>query len=251
MLRSIHGQAVWVTGAGTGIGRAGAIALAAAGARVALTGRRVENLEETAARIRGNGGEVLVVPADMRDAGAVEAAAKQVLEAFGRCDILVNSAGINIRNRSWESVDTDGFDSVLAVDLNGCFYACRAVLPAMRAQAGGLIIQISSWAGRYVAPAMGPAYAAAKHGLNALSESINQTECVNGVRSCCICPGEVDTPILDGRPVPVSELDRAKMLQPDDLAQTILFVSRMPESVCLNEILMSPTWNRGYIARLS
>src|SRR4051795_2853580 len=131
-------------------------------------------------------------------------------------------------------------------DLNGPFYASRAVLPMMRAQKGGLIIQISSWAGRYVSRLTGPAYCAAKHGPVPLEERTNQEECVNGIRSCCICPGEVATPILDKRPVPVSDADKARMLQADDLGETILFVARMPAHVCFNEILISPTWNRSY-----
>ena len=81
----------------------------------------------------------------------------------------------------------------------------------------------------------------------ALSESINQEECVNGIRSCCICPGEVATPILDNRPVPVTDEQKAQMLQSEDLGETILYVARMPKSVCVNEILISPTWNRGYV----
>src|SRR5205085_4560652 len=111
-----------------------------------------------------------------------------MMDAFGRCDILVNSAGINIPKRSWSQVEPEGFDSVIAADLNGPFYATHAVLPIMRAQKSGLIIQVSSWAGVYVSLLTGPAYSAAKHGLVAMSESINQAECVNGIRSCCICP---------------------------------------------------------------
>jgi NADP-dependent 3-hydroxy acid dehydrogenase YdfG len=248
MLRSIEGEAAWVTGAGSGIGQAGALALAKAGARVALTGRRPEALEATAALIREAGaGEALIVPADVSDNTAVEAAAAQVLAAFGRVDILVNSAGINIPARGWDVVEPEGFDRVVAADLNGCFYASRAVLPGMRAQGGGLIIQVSSWAGRHVSMLTGPAYTAAKFGLNALSESLNQAECINGIRSCCICPGEVATPILDKRPIPVSDADKARMLQSEDLGEVILFVARMPASVCLNEILIGPTWNRGYV----
>ncbi|MFL5181107.1 MAG: SDR family oxidoreductase, partial [Microvirga sp.] len=101
--------------------------------------------------------------------------------------------------------------------------------------------------GRYVSRLTGPAYSAAKHGLVALSESLNQEECPHGIRSCCICPGEVATPILDKRPVPVTAEDKARMLQSEDLAETILFVARLPVTVCMNEILISPTWNRGYI----
>jgi NAD(P)-dependent dehydrogenase (short-subunit alcohol dehydrogenase family) len=250
MQRSIKGEVVWITGAGTGIGQAAAIALAAVGARVVLTGRRVEPLEDTAAKVRADGGEALVAPADCTDPVAIEAVVKEMMDAYGGCDILVNNAGLNIVKRSWSDVTNEGFDQVISADLNGPFYTSRAVLPIMRAQGGGLIIQVSSWAGVYVPLLTGPAYTAAKHGLVAMSESINQAECVNGIRSCCICPGEVATPILDNRPVPVPDEEKARMLQPEDMAETILYVARMPASVCVNEILISPTWNRLYIANL-
>src|SRR5690349_3775453 len=116
MLRSIEGEVAWVTGAGTGIGQAGAIALAAHGAKVVLTGRRVEPLERTAAIIREAGGEALIAPGDFTDRVAIAGIVKQMMDAYGRCDILVNSAGINIPKRSWAAVDADGFDSVVAAD---------------------------------------------------------------------------------------------------------------------------------------
>ena len=247
MQRSIEGEVAWVTGAGSGIGAAAAVALAGAGAKLVLSGRRAEALEETAAAIRTAGGEATIAPADMSRPEDVEQVAATIRERFGRCDILVNSAGLNVPKRSWQEIEVAGIDAVIGADLNGPFYTSRAVLPMMRERRAGLIIQISSWAGRYVSKLTGPAYAAAKHGLVALSESINQEECGNGIRSCCICPGEVATPILDKRPVPVTAEDRARMLQAEDMADTILFVARMPASVCVNEILISPTWNRGYL----
>lgn len=247
MMRNLEGEVAWITGAGSGIGQAAAVALAREGVKLVLTGRRAEALEETARLVRDARGEAVVAPADMSRAPEVEAAFATVLGRYARCDILVNSAGLNVPKRSWREVEVEGIDTVIGADLNGPFYASRAVLPIMREQKGGLIIQISSWAGRYVSPLTGPAYSAAKHGLVALSESINQEECGQGIRSCCICPGEVATPILDRRPVPVTAQDRARMLQSDDLAETILFVARLPASVCVNEILMSPTWNRGYL----
>ncbi|MCJ2093885.1 SDR family oxidoreductase [Methylobacterium sp. J-072] len=247
MLREIEGQVAWVTGAGSGIGEAAAVALAKAGVRLALTGRGREALERTADRVRAAGGEALVAPADMRRADDVERAWAAVHAAYRRCDILVNSAGLNVPKRSWSEITPADIDAVVGVDLNGPFYASRAVLPTMRAQGDGLIIQVSSWAGRYVSKLTGPAYSAAKHGLVALSESLNQEECGHGIRSCCICPGEVATPILDKRPVPVTAEDKGRMLQSEDLADTILFVARLPPSVCVNEILISPTWNRGYL----
>jgi NADP-dependent 3-hydroxy acid dehydrogenase YdfG len=247
MLRSIADEVAWITGAGSGIGQAAAVYLAKAGAKVVLSGRRKEPLEETASKVREAGGTAVVAPADVSDAGQVKAVCDRIGSEFGRCDILVNSAGLNIKNRSWREIDPASFDTVVEADLSGPFYTSAAVLPMMRTQKGGLIIQISSWAGRYVSRLTGPAYCAAKHGLVALSESLNQEECAHGIRSCCICPGEVATPILDKRPVPVSAQDKARMLQADDLAETILLVARLPVTVCVNEILMSPTWNRGYI----
>lgn len=247
MLRDIKGQVAWVTGAGSGIGQAASVAFAKAGVRLALTGRGRDALEQTAELVRGAGGEAIVAPADMRRAEEVEQAWNAVHAAYGRCDILLNSAGLNVPKRSWSEIEPASIDAVIGADLNGPFYASRAVLPTMRAQRDGLIIQISSWAGRYVSQLTGPAYAAAKHGLVALSESLNQEECKYGIRSCCMCPGEVATPILDKRPVPVTAEDKARMLQSEDMAETILFVARLPASVCVNEILISPTWNRGYL----
>ena len=183
MFRSIADEVSWVTGAGSGIGQAAAVFLAKAGAKVVLSGRRVEPLEETAAMVRETGGTVVVQPADMRDPAQVRAVAKLIEAEFGRCDILVNSAGLNVKNRSWSEIDPDGFDTVVEADLSGPFYASSAVLPMMRARKGGLIIHISSWAGRYVSRLTGPAYSAAKHGLVALSESLNQEECRHGIRS--------------------------------------------------------------------
>ncbi len=246
MQRTIDGEVAWVTGAGSGIGQAAAVALAGAGASLVLSGRRREPLEETAAAITKNGGKALVAPADVSRSGDITKVAEEIKTRFGRCDILVNNAGLNVKNRSWKDVDIAGIDTVIGANLAGPFYAVAAVLPLMRARGGGLIIHVSSWAGRFVSPLTGAGYSATKHAVVAMSHSINQEECTNGIRSCCICPGEVATPILDKRPVPVSAEDKARMLQSDDLAETILYVARMPASVCVNEILISPTWNRLY-----
>ena len=244
MFRSIADEVAWVTGAGSGIGQAGAVSLAKAGAKLVLSGRRREPLEETAGMIRDAGRTALVAPADMRDAAQVQAVAKRIEAELGRCDILVNSAGVNVKNRSWSEIDPEGFDTVVEADLSGPFYACAAVLPMMRARKSGLIIQISSWAGRYVSKLTGPAYSAAKHGLVALSESLNQEECRHGIRSCCICPGEVATPILDRRPVPPSAEARRSMLQPEDLAQTLLFVAALPARATVELLTINPTVQR-------
>jgi NADP-dependent 3-hydroxy acid dehydrogenase YdfG len=105
-------------------------------------------------------------------------------------------------------------------------------------------------AGRFVGLLSGPAYTAAKHGLVAMSHSINMQECVHGIRSCVVLPGEVATPILDQRPMPVSEEDRAQMLQPEDVADLICYIAALPPHVVINEVMITPTWNRGYVADL-
>jgi NADP-dependent 3-hydroxy acid dehydrogenase YdfG len=125
-----------------------------------------------------------------------------------------------------------------------------AVLPIMRRQKDGVLIHTSSWAGRWVSPLSGSAYNAAKHGVVAMSHGINMEECVNGIRSCVVCPGEVATPILDKRPVPVSQEDRAKMVQSEDCGDLIRYIACLPPHVCINEVVISPTWNRGYVAAL-
>ena len=162
-------------------------------------------------------------------------------------DLLVASAGINMKKRNWHNVSLEDWDSVIRIDLDGAFYCCKAVLPSMKEQGEGLIINISSWAGKQVGIVTGPAYTAAKHAMNAMNESLNMENCQYGIRACAVCPGEVATPILDNRPIPVSEEDRAKMVQSEDCGDVIRFLAELPEHVCINELTISPTWNRGYI----
>ena len=235
----LTGKTAWITGGGTGIGAAGARALAGAGASVVVSGRRAEPLEALAAEI---GGKCRALPLDVADAGAIEKAAAEI----GPVDILVASAGTNVPKRSMDKVEIEGWDRVVQVNLNGVFYAAHAVLPGMRAKGGGVLMLVSSWAGKYAERLTGAAYNASKHAVVALSESINTEEGVNGIRSTVIMPGEVATDILKSRPVPPSQADMDRMLQAEDLARTVRFVAESPAHVCLNEILISPTWNRFY-----
>ncbi|MAI54878.1 MAG: oxidoreductase [Gammaproteobacteria bacterium TMED95] len=246
MLTNLKGRIIWVTGASSGIGAAAAKRLSQAGAIVVLSGRRSERLQALSETLPG---ENRVEPLDISDQSAVRSVLERILDAFGRLDILVHSAGLNVRARELKLLSTSDWNTVIDVNLNGAFYCCHAVLPIMQAQQEGLIINISSWAGRFVSRVSGAAYSTAKHGLNAMTESINQQYCADGIRASAICPGEVATEILDARPQPVSAEDRAKMVQPEDLGDLILYVCQTPRHVCLNEITISPTWNRGYIGR--
>ncbi|SEE04438.1 NADP-dependent 3-hydroxy acid dehydrogenase YdfG [Rhizobiales bacterium GAS191] len=250
-MQSIKGKVAWVTGAGTGIGRATALTLAKAGVNVVLSGRSKATLDESAGLIAAEGGTAVIEVLDVTDSAAAMGVALHLKERFGRIDILVNNAGMNIQQRTWSALTPIGVNEVLAANLNGAFYCVLAVLPMMRAQKDGLIINIASWAGKHVSQLSGAAYTAAKHAVVAMNASLNMEECVNGIRACAICPGEVATPILDQRPVPVSAEDRARMLQAEDLGETVLFVAQMPKHVCVSEILIAPTWNRSFIAAMS
>jgi len=244
-MRDLTDKLVWITGAGTGIGAAGAKALAAAGCRLILSGRRRDPLEAVAAEI---GAQATIMPLDVADRAAVETAGREIQAIHGTVDVLVNNAGINVPKRHWPDVSPEDWEQVIQIDVNGVYYCTQAVLPAMRDRGEGLIVNISSWAGARVSFLTGPAYTAAKHAVNAMTENLNMEEGINGIRACAICPGEVSTDIMDKRPIPVPADVRAKMVQPEDMGETILYVARMPAHVCVNQIIISPTWNRGYVA---
>ncbi len=246
-MQSIEGKVAWVTGAGTGIGRAGAIALAGAGATVILSGRRVTQLENVSGRISNMGGVADVKPLDIADVKAVNNVADDILERHGRIDILVNSAGLNKPNRRWRDITDESWSTIIEVNLNGAFNVSHAAVKVMRKQRDGLIINVSSMASQRVGGVSGIAYTAAKTALNTMNESINHENCHLGIRACALCPGEVATEILKLRPLPPSAEEQARMVQEEDVGETILFIARMPKHVCLNEIHITPTWNRSYI----
>jgi NADP-dependent 3-hydroxy acid dehydrogenase YdfG len=240
-------RVAWVTGGGSGIGEAGAEALAADGWTVVVSGRRKDALDTVVAKIAKAGGTAEAIALDVSNAAEAQKAADQIVAKYGRIDLLVNNAGINVPKRSWKDMELEGWDQLVQVNLNGVLYCMHAVLPTMRRQQDGSIINVSSWAGRHVSKMPGPAYTTTKHAVLALTHSFNMDECVNGLRACCLMPGEVATPILKLRPVVPSEAEQAKMLQSEDLGRTIAFIASMPARVCINELLISPTHNRGFI----
>jgi NADP-dependent 3-hydroxy acid dehydrogenase YdfG len=250
MSNKLEGKVAWITGAGSGIGLAGARALAQAGATVVLSGRREDALAHTAQSIRADGGSADVAVLDVADANAVKRVADDILARHGRVHILLNSAGLNTTNRYWKNQTIEGWREVVGINLDGSFYTIHAVLPAMRAQHDGLIINVASWAGVFHPKLTGAAYNGSKHAVTAMTETINMEEGVNGIRACAICPAEVATPILERRPVPPSAAERARMLQPEDLGSTIRFIAELPAHACINQLIISPTWNRMYIDNL-
>ena len=241
MLQDLTGKVAWVTGAGRGNGDSAAIKLADAGCKVILSGRRRNMLEKVTEKIQN---QVSVEPVDVSDFDSVVSVANRIVENYGPIDIGVFSAGINIKNRDWPVLSVEDWNQVIDIDLNGAFYCCQSVLPSMRSNGGGLIINISSMAAKNPGSLSGPAYISAKHAMNAMTASLIIEERNNGIRATAVCPGEVATPILDNRPIPVSEDDRARILQSDDLGELILFLAKQPPHVTINEVLINPTWNR-------
>ena len=249
-MTSLKGKTAWVTGAGSGIGEAAAIALAHQGADVVLSGRRRAPLEAVAARIIAAGGIAHVQPCDLMVPEQVQAVADFIEHKLGRLDILIANAGLNITDRTWAKLSMAGATELLGGNLNSAFYCIIATLPMMRAQQDGTIIVTASMAGRFISGLSGPGYTAAKHGVVAMCHSVNMEECVNGIRCTALLPGEVATPILDKRPTPVSAEDRAKMVQSEDVGDLIRYIACLPRHVVINEVMICPTWNRGYVAAL-
>jgi len=242
---TLDGKVAWITGGGSGIGLAAAVELAKLGAKVAISGRTRATLDAAVKQVKAQS-----YVCDVGDKHQVASTAAEIQSRLGRVDILLNSAGINLPKRSFREVSAEGWDEIVAVNLSGMFYCVQAVLPGMRARQAGLIINVSSWAGRYASTLTGPGYNATKRAVIALTESINLEECTNGIRATSVLPGEAATPILEKRPVPPTPEVRAKMLQPEDLGRTLAFIATLPARVCVNEIIVSPTWNRFLVGGL-
>jgi NADP-dependent 3-hydroxy acid dehydrogenase YdfG len=237
-MQRLKGRTVWVTGAGSGIGRATALAFAQEGAQVALSGRRADALADTAADI---GQDAMVLPADLTDPAQVEQAHGLIVSTWGAVDILVNNAGNNAKRRHWRDLSIADMTSIMDVNLKAPFLCTMAVLPGMRARKAGLLIHIASLAGTMLFPVSGPTYTAAKHGARAMSATINAEEGIHGIRSVCINPGEVATEMLDSRPKPPSTAERAMLIQPEDIAAAAVFAAMMPPRTCIADMTIVPT----------
>ncbi|MDX1385250.1 MAG: SDR family oxidoreductase, partial [Thermoanaerobaculia bacterium] len=244
----LEGSVALVTGAGTGIGRETTRLLAAAGAEVVLAGRREAPLAAVTAAVTEAGGRAWYRSADMEDASSVEALAAACLERHGRVDILVHNAGHSSKVRSARWISDDEWSSVLAVNVTGPMILTRALLPAMLEAGAGTVIMVSSMAalrpGVMAGTAYGTAKAAARNYMAGLAAELRQ----KGIRATTVMPGEVDTPILDNRPLPPSEEQRAGMMQAEDVARAILLAATLPQRTVIEEMTMMPTRLRDFSA---
>jgi len=241
---SLENQTAIVTGGGTGIGAAVAIALAAAGCRVVISGRREAALQKTVETAESE--NMIAIAADVGDRAEVDQLIDSTMERFGRIDILVNSAGVNTQKRNMADLSLEDWQRILRINATGAFNCIQASLPAMREQRSGTIINISSVAGLRAGLLGGVAYNASKFAMSALGITAGEEEREQNIRVTNIYPGEVETPILDDRPVPVTAEHRARILQPDDVADAVMMVCRLPSRARVPELVIIPT-TQSYI----
>jgi NADP-dependent 3-hydroxy acid dehydrogenase YdfG len=237
---TIADKTVLITGGGSGIGAGCALALAECGCQVAIAGRRAQTLAETAARFRGEA-PLLTHTVDVGDRESADALVTWASEQLGRIDVLINAAGINVRLRSMEETSPADWDKVLRINATGAFNTMHAVLPQMRARRDGQIINISSIAGLRASQLGGVAYSASKFAMTALGTCVAIEEKDRGIRVTNIYPGEVDTPILNERPVPVSAEHRARILQPEDVAAAVVMIVSLPPRAHVSDLVIKPT----------
>jgi len=239
-MKSLAQQHVWITGGGTGIGRAIALALASEVAGIVISGRSPDSLAETIQLADQNPdehtGKLRAAPLDVADRPAVMAAEA----GMPKVDLLINCAGMNTAKRTIHDIDPADWDRVMTVNATGAFNTIKACLPRMREHGGGLVVNISSVAGKRAVPLGGVAYNASKFAMTALGTSVTLEERQNGIRVTNIYPGEVNTPILDRRPVPVSDEHKARILQPEDVAAAVLMVVRLPLRAHIPELVIKP-----------
>jgi serine 3-dehydrogenase len=228
---------VLIVGASSGIGRAATVLFAREGAKVVAAARREDRLQALKQELAKEQRDITVRVADASKPEEMQ----HLAQTIGKIDILVFVAGTNTPDRSMERLSPEIWNTLVEVNLNGAFYATHAVLPSMRSAGAGHLIYISSISG-LVPDVSGAAYQAAKRGVVGLAHAIRVEEKQNGIRTCVICPGLVDTELLEKRPVKPTPEVLAKALQPEDVAETILFVAKLPPRAVVPELQLMPTF---------
>lgn len=248
---ALEGRVAVVTGASSGLGRATAVALAAAGARVALLARSDADLDGTLERIRSTGRtaeEAMAVAVDLADAEAVGRAVEDVRERLGPVDVLVNAAGTDVPG-SVEELDVAGWDRVLDVNLRAVFLLSKAVFPDMRARGGGTIINIGSVAGRR-GWAGASAYCASKFALTGLTQAVAAEGREHRIRACLLYPGAMDTQwgawSPGDRSPDAEQKPAAESLPPERVAELITWIAASPPEMVLNEVTVTPLLEAGW-----
>jgi NADP-dependent 3-hydroxy acid dehydrogenase YdfG len=205
-----------------------------------LLGRRQSRIAGCAEEIRAAGGSAAAQSLDVTDRGAVEKAIRWVADTLGRIDILVNSAAAHSPRRSYWNVTPTDWERIISTNLTGVFNCVQATMPVMRHQGGGLVVSISSVAGLRATVKGGVAYCASKHGVVAVTQLVNLEGAEFGIRGTTICPGDVDTPMMETRPVVPPPEARAKLLKAEDVAAAVVFVATLPPYVVVEDLVITP-----------
>jgi short-subunit dehydrogenase len=234
---SIKPRRALITGASRGIGRAVAERLASVGTEVALVARSPDQLQEVSAAIEAEGGHVYPQVLDLLDLQNSPQQLRVLLERMGGCDLLINNAGMGYTAPVSDTPLAD-WQKVLDLNLTAAFLCIQAVLPFMRQQQLGTIINVISVAGKQAFPSWG-AYSASKFGLMGLSQALAQEERSHGIRVTAFCPGAVDTDLWDSETVNV-QLDRSQMLRVEDVADYLVQLVLSPPTVVVEEIVLMP-----------
>lgn len=241
----LSGKVALVTGASSGIGEGIALALAEAGASVAVSARRADRLETLVAKIEGAGGTALALPGDMVEEAAAKAAVDTTIAHFGQLDILVNSAGI-IQAGGIETGDLAEYRRVIDVNLMGTVYTCNAAIGHMKARGTGDIINITSLAGRKTAPPFN-AYTASKHAANAMTDAMRQEVGAAGVRVSILMPGATQSEVGDNvsdpnyRTFMKSHVSKEGVVMPSDIGDTVVLMCALPRRAHISEVTVRPT----------
>ena len=245
MTGTLTGKVALITGGGTGIGEAAALALAAAGAAVVITGRRTARLDAVVAEITAAGGVAVAVQSDVAVEADAFAAVAAAVAQFGRIDVVINSAGVNEAG-GIEALSLELWRKVIDINLWGTIYTCKAAVPHLKAAGGGDIINISSTAGRRAAGLFG-SYATSKHGVNGFTESIRQELGGDNIRVCVIEPGATETDIAVSITDPTwsaaiqHHVSKGGAMAAADIADAIMFILTLPRRANVSQILIRPT----------
>ncbi len=229
-----------VSGAGSGVGQGVALALVQRGWTVSLLGRRGEALKQTVALAGSLGSKMDTYPVDLAREAEVSKVVGAILIKFPEVQALVNAAGTNIPRRSLAELSRSDWKAVLDTNLNGTYYLVSELLPVMRRQGGGSIINLVSDAGIRANAKAGPSYVASKFAVSGLTQAINCEEQKNGIRATSIFPGDIDTPLLDKRPVPPKAEARVNMLQVADVTACVLLALELPSNAVIEELVLRP-----------
>jgi NAD(P)-dependent dehydrogenase (short-subunit alcohol dehydrogenase family) len=245
----LNGQVAIVTGVSSGLGRATALALAKAGARIALIARREEELVAVATEIEANGGRALVLPLDLAQGNEIVTVAQRTIAAFERIDILVNAAGTDVPG-AIINLTLEQWDRVLNVNLRATFLLAKAVFPHMQQAGRGTIVNISSVAGKR-GWANAAAYCASKFGLTGLTQALAAEGRAYGIRACVLYPGGMATNWGDWSQAPTSQRQRdslpaTRALPPSEVAALIVWIAAAPTELVLNEVIATPLEEMGW-----